>query len=60
MPTIRDVQRKQRLKHYAKEIPLLEARLELAIERDETTYARNLVRKIAHRKQRLKDGWPKD
>jgi uncharacterized protein YceH (UPF0502 family) len=60
MPTTRDVQRKQRLKQYAKDIPRLESRLELAIERDETTYARNLERKIAHRAKRLKDGWPDD
>lgn len=60
MPTTRDVQRKQRLKQYAKEIPLLESRLELAYARDEATYARNLVRKIAHRRKRLKDGWPDD
>jgi hypothetical protein len=60
MPTTRDVQRKQLLKKYARDIPMLESRLDLAIERDETTYARNLERKIAHRRQRLKNGWPDD
>lgn len=60
MPLTRDVQRKQRLKQYARDIPLLEARRDLAIERGEDSYARNLDRKIAHRKMRLKDGWPDD
>lgn len=50
--------REQLRAQYAKDIPRLEQRRELAVEQGDDVYARRLEKMIVHRRKVVTDGWP--